>query len=859
MERLIEEYNKESIDPIELEIRYKDIELSTVENLLTYTMKQYDVSHETFIDSIDYGSDQKIGLRTFIIDGKKSRSDGIHKEQITKVMETNPIGRYSVDIAYEKSIPIEDAPKDPSNIILKHRYSYPLPKHTDWRVDITISKRSELTSEGIKNSVNLFFNGIKSIEDLFQVLKKKKFNYTYQIEVEHIGSDKKITAETIREMAILPFKMVDSDIEMKLYFAQELEYVRGILNQNIDKPMTRDATSLKTLLPGVKTITRQQYNEIFPPLDYWLTDKRDGKRTLITVHDGVLSILCDKEKIIRHKVKYDKSIILEGETVNNDLIVVFDAIVVEGRNLSDSSIENRFALVPKGISVIKKLLPNINIKEATYFPLANQQRYKTQFEDMYKVDKGYEVDGLILVKRGDGYSQTTTYKWKPIEKQTIDFCLRRCPEDLLGKRHYIQKEKHTLYLLFVGSSVQMITNLRLPYIDGYKSLFHIPYGQMYRPIAFSTPLVPLSYLYYHPDDGQGEDLDGQVAEMICDHNCVEYVNHQYVVNWKLQKNRKDKIVLCGKEYGNNYITAFSSFMNIIDPFPIEYLYQGSPPSDHYYKNSGAENNTYSAMRALMSYVKAQLISQYAHKANRVLDLASGRGADLRRYIQLNSIGTVVVSDVNKAAITELFSRWLDISRKSRTMINSSLRGVIMDVNEPAEDNIARVTGLIESSFFNTIFCHHALHYFLESLDSIHNLAKLCEGLTIAGSHVVFTCPNGEGIFQKIGKNDNWTGIEGDLVKYKYERVYKGNTFEQAGQKIKVLLPFSDSNLYEEYLINFGAIEKIFAEHKLKLVDNKNMDTYLDGFEIHQRNMFGRLTPLDKENIGLYSLLVFKRV
>ena len=853
MERLLTECDKESTDMIELEIRYKDIELATIENLLFYTMKQYDVTHETFIDSIDYTETTKIGLRTFLKDGKKVKTEGIHKESITKVMDHNPIGKYSVNISYEKKMAVEDAPKDPANIILKHRYSYLLPKHKDWRVDITISKKSELTSAGIKNSVQMFFNSVKSPEDLFMLLKKKRFNFTHQIEIESVGSIKKLTPEIIKDIAILPFKMVDSDIEMKLNFSQELEFVKQALNGY-------DASTIKRLLPSIRTITHQQYDEIYPPLDYLLTDKRDGKRTLLTVHDGVLSLLSDKEKIIRHKVKYDKVIILEGETVNNDLLIIYDAIVVEDRNLAESSIEDRFALVPKAINILKKLLPQLEIKEATYFALTNPQRYKNQFEDMYKVDKGYDVDGLILVKKGDSYLNTTTYKWKPIESQTIDFYVRRCPNDLLGKNHFMVREGHTLYILFVGASVQMINNLRLPYVEGYKSFFNIPYSQTYKPIPFSTPLVPLSYLYYHPDSSgsDNEDLDGQVLEMICDSDYIQYVNHQYIVNWKIKKSRKDKVVLSGKEYGNNYVTAFSSFMNIIDPFPLEYLYQGSPPSELYYKNTGAENNTYSATRALMSYIKSQLISEYAHKANRVLDLASGRGADLRRYIQLNSIGTVVVSDINKAAITELFGRWLDISRKSRTMINSSLRGVIMDINDPAEGNIARITSLIESSFFNTIFCHNALHHFIESLESIHNLAKLCSGLTIAGSHVVFTCPNGEAIFKKIGKNENWTGIEDDRIKYKYERLYTGNNFEASGQKIKVLLPFSNGELYGEYLINISTIEKVFGEYKLKLIVNNNADSYFDAFEIHQRSMYERLTPLDKENMALYSVLVFKR-
>jgi SAM-dependent methyltransferase len=299
-------------------------------------------------------------------------------------------------------------------------------------------------------------------------------------------------------------------------------------------------------------------------------------------------------------------------------------------------------------------------------------------------------------------------------------------------------------------------------------------------------------------------------------------------------------------------------MNHVDPFPIEQLYQGSSGSDQYFKNVGAENNVYVAMRHMMSYVKSQLISEYGNNKHKVLDLASGRGQDLHKYIRLNSIGTVVCTDNDKAALTELFSRWLDISRKAGRVINSSLRGLLMDVNDPADTNIEKIVSIVDSTYFNTIFCHQALHYFLESTASIHNLAKLCSKLTIPGSHVVMTCPFGEAIFNKIGNNQNWTCIEDDVIKYKFERMYKEKTLLPAGQKIKVLLPFSMGELYEEYLVNTSTLEDIFSEYNLRLMFKKSMSEYLDGFSIHRKQTYDKLTDGDRQDISLYGVLVFKK-
>lgn len=867
MESLLKTYRDSTIDePLEIEIRYKDIQLETVSNLLTYMMKNHIVEHQTFIDALNYNQDKKIGLRTFLKNGKKDSIEPVFKDSIDKVLDTNPICDYSLNLSIEKVIDIKEVPKNPTNILLKHRYSYSLPMHKNWRVDITITRKAELTAEGIKKAVKEFFVDITTVEQLFDELRKKRYNYMYNMEIEYTGKqDHDIKVSDIKSISTLPFKIVDENVESKLYYVQELDYVRRTINSKIQddhRKITREPTALKGLLPSVKTITRQQYNDIFPPLNWLLTDKRDGLRTMIIVHDGYISMLTDPMKIVREPINCNKNIIIEGETVvdheGRHIIVIFDALLVDNVNVTTEGIEKRITYIPKCVSILNKFLDG-RLKEATYFSLGNQQRYKSQFEDMFKVDKGYEIDGLIMVKKEQNYMSTEANKWKPVENQTIDFYCKRCPDELLDKKYYLKKDKHTLYLLFVGGSINMITNLQLPYVDGYKMLFQIPYNQFYRPIAFSTPIVPLAYLYYHPDSEGIEDLDNKILELSCASECIEFKRNQYTVNWKLHKIRHDKAVVVGKEYGNNYMTAFYSFMNHIDPFPLEHLYQGSSGSDQYFKNVGAENNAYGAMRGMMSYIKAQLISQYAHKANRVLDLASGRGADLRRYIQLNSIGTVVVSDNDKAAITELFGRWLDISRKSRTVINSSLRGVIMNINDPAEGNIARVRSVVDSSSFNTIFCHHALHYFLESLDSIHNLAKLCSELTLPGSHIVFTCPFGESIFEKIGKGEAWTCIESDIVKYKFERLYKENQLEASGQKVKVLLPFSKGELYEEYLVNTESVEQIFSEYKMKLIDKKNMDKYFDAFSIHQKTVFDRLTDCDKQHISMYGILVFKRV
>jgi len=182
----------------------------------------------------------------------------------------------------------------------------------------------------------------------------------------------------------------------------------------------------------------------------------------------------------------------------------------------------------------------------------------------------------------------------------------------------------------------------------------------------------------------------------------------------------------------------------------------------------------------------------------------------------------------------------------------------MDGNDPAEENIEKVISLTQIKHFENIFSFNVIHYFCESERTMRNFAVLCEKLTIPGSTVVFLCPYGEKIFNAIGKNQSWEKIEDGTVKYKFEKMYTQSEMTPAGQKVKALLPFSDGELYEEWLVNTKALESVFGDHHLKLISKKSGAEFLEGFKLQYRSNIP-LTPADIEFMGLYCVLVFKRL
>jgi len=90
-------------------------------------------------------------------------------------------------------------------------------------------------------------------------------------------------------------------------------------------------------------------------------------------------------------------------------------------------------------------------------------------------------------------------------------------------------------------------------------------------------------------------------------------------------------------------------------------------------------------------------------------------------------------------------------------------------------------------------------------------------------------------------------------------MYRDSKLTDAGQKISVKLPFSQDELYEEYLLNSTNLIDMFKDEGFKLIKKEKPITNLNAFEINNKQKFSQLTEGDKVWIGLFSSLVFKRM
>ena len=860
---VVSEYNRLPIkdrENYELEIRYAENSLSTatVIDLIKIGIEKYNAKEILFIDSLSYGDNFKVGTRTMVENNTTTKSEYYKKTIVNRQHKQNMVGKYSLNLSKEMSIDPEDIPTNLSTILLKRRFSFVIPKLKWWRFDISIVRKTEPSTMCLKMAFKEFFTDITTLDSLLEKIAKRSHIFSVYLEIEYITTEN-VTEGTVDEASMIGFLVANPDVENNIRFQQEVLHISDIINGTTMYPLKKKVSNelyIKYVLPQVKTLTKQSYFEIYPPTKYLLKEKVDGHRAIISIRNNVASIITEPKTItVTDTPKYSRETVVECEVVENTY-QIYDVLVMDSQNLVSQGIESRISYIQKAQELLSRLIPNNEFVPANYYTLTNSVRYKNQIEEKFNNSK-LPVDGLIFAKTQLSYKDGLMYKWKPLNFQSMDLLCKRCPTHLVKRGNYPEKEGYVLYFLYTTASRNLVQNLRLVPNYGYNDIFKISLEDRNIPIPFSTPFVPLSYIYYHPNDG--DDIDGMICEFNCDRECVRHdtVHNRFLVNWCFIKKRNDRGVIPGVSYGNNYATALYVFLNHINLFDISHLYNGIP-EDQYYQNVGGEINVYTAIRALSNYVKAQLINEHAHKSNSVLDIGSGRGGDLFKYVQQNLVKSLVVLDIDKTSLSELFARWLEMAKSSNTVLRTSLRGIIMDINQPYEGNIRLIKSLTETTYFDAVFCHSSLHYFCESIESMRNFTQFCQKCVTSGGKVVITCPVGESIFNLLKNTDSWSAIENNSIKYQINKEYTDIVMTEAGQKISVILPFSKGKAYSEYLVNTNALVRVFKESGFSLLLKKTYSNYLEGFNIYRQSKYKQLTENDREWSKLYQGLIFRK-
>ena len=190
---------------------------------------------------------------------------------------------------------------------------------------------------------------------------------------------------------------------------------------------------------------------------YVVSPKADGVRLLL-VALGDRSVLINRafeETDIKFRFKKNafEGTILDVEKIGNR-ILVFDAYQVNGEVIKDANLDERLeratALVK---SVLKTSKDPLKIEMKPVFE-------RNELEKALKTDFGYETDGLIFTPKDEPArvgTHETMFKWKPLEKNTVDFQV--VPST---KMHDCRQEMIYGYDLYVQEHGKKICEARVP-------------------------------------------------------------------------------------------------------------------------------------------------------------------------------------------------------------------------------------------------------------------------------------------------------------------------------------------------------------------------------------------------------------
>lgn len=887
-------------DNIELELRFQDITFSIFSVILAALAKKFSWELEK---TVDYRSDNII--RQIEFKGDKKIADRQRKKDVVaKTRISHSVLDYNLTLSLESNT--KELVKDSKPIIrIKLRFRFKLNQH--WQIHATLVK--QLTNvDLVQNTVNeMFKKGEITPENVATKLKlpENAADYRFEIEAELMDTSINITTPDIQAIANSVFETVGTDKTSDIQFQNEVYYIASYIEDNADRlEKFRKQYGLKNLAPPVIPLNKSEYKKIYPPINYFVSDKADGIHSFVTVHDQKCRIIADKYyefsksknaltnvTIVDCELIYDKEqksstkrsenadsvLRVVGSLPTNDMqfeLLVLDVIQVDGKFVGDKGFEIRYNYFEEACKIISSFGLRIRAKKFLQINNPEPKHIKEQIDKVVNsVDgRSYSIDGIILVEPGQSYKDTKIFKHKSLRDNTIDFLAMKSSEGLPLPKI----PDKDIYFLFNGITYDLFNKLGIQFCPGYKQIFDktdytVPAKEHLNkheiqilpnlfPIQFCPSDCPLAYVYFHPKNEP--PVHEKIVELRCRGKCAAAGGLEQYPDWELVKIRGERLVeLANKRYFGNYFRiAEMTWVNYIDPFPIEQVWLG--PSGGYF--SEEKSGIYFPQTACTSYIKSKRIETF-NKYNLVIDLGGGRGQDLKRYM-INKIQKIIIIDKDKSALAELERRKYDIidsitKKREMSHIETVVRAMWADLNTNFKDIIFR----LHRNFPETnnkagaVISNLAIHYSMNNMEELRNYSSLVQLLTDGTFSI--TCMLGDRVNKLFKENkteegQTWDSYQDHVKKYSLRKLYKGTDLRAIGQKIGVLLPFSSGEYYEENLVN---VDTLSAEFKLRGFTLKAVIPFNEHFEAFKRDnprVYTMLTDEDFKYLSLYGEIIF---
>jgi SAM-dependent methyltransferase len=730
--------------------------------------------------------------------------------------------------------------------IVRFRLRYSVDVTDTWRMDFTIVKECcGVSIESLKDIRNQLFPPGLTAENFIDTVDWNSGN-KMELEMEYIGDIKNFNVNDVLTIDTFMPQLDNVSTNHEEEYKIAICSIAKILRPDILHKFTQGQFGLKQLGSKPIELTKKMYtDEISPNIDnFIITPKVDGMYTMIMIDNGKVHILNTNHSYLEGSYKEKNITIFDAEYVDingKPCYYILDVILYNNEPIN--TYELPFQDRVKYIDMISNMDARF-IKKP--FVRLTQQNYAKEIRDMYNSLDSHEygTDGIIMISCNKPYQTTLNLKWKTMKHMTVDFIARECPKQLLGITPYINQPGKTLYLLFSGIRLTDFKKMRLTLIKHYSKIFlNIQRHDEYFPIQFSPSSNPFAYLFW----AQESNLDNKVVELTWNRK------------WELIRIRDDRASDVARKtyYGNYFKIAEHIWMNYFNPLLIEHMC--NPVCKSYFQQ--ANNKSYVASRKFNNFVKKELIDMYSD-TKWVIDLASGKGQDLFKYLDCN-IPNILMIEQDYDAIFEIINRKYTFVDDSRYKNASNILIHQADLCDDSVSNIDRIksTFHLPDGGVNLIVCNLAMHYLIGNREGIINFVNMLDAFLAPGGVFIFTAFAGQNIFDLIGEKSEWNSYIDESkqeLKYSIKKLYKSTTFTGSNQKIDVLLPFSNGTYYPENLINISNFKQECKKKRITMLASNSFQSYLDKFKTEKPQFYKQMDSSDVKYVSLYNYYIFHK-
>lgn len=244
------------------------------------------------------------------------------------------------------------------------------------------------------------------------------------------------------------------------------------------------------------------------------------------------------------------------------------------------------------------------------------------------------------------------------------------------------------------------------------------------------------------------------------------------------------------------------------------------------------------MRLYHNWIKRNLIDKYASNVDVLLDLSSGRGGDLHKWVQ-SGIKRVIGYDIDEASVMEARKRLSEHRSKNQIQVEFHVL-----------DLATTVVPILQSGPVAVVTSMFAFHYMFASKESFDTILKSINSNLKMGGYFVGCMFDGATV-DHLTKGKEYSCANGNFrLTNKSPSVDAGDFF---GRKLEVFLNETVLDKpTDEYIVNFEKLVEVLKLQGLELVESQMFNEMYAQWD-------SRLSEDEKKVSFINRTFVFRRV